>query len=105
LLETPSVWLIRPAKDSRQRLLFRFFFLLLFLLLLRYVLGIAWTGKCNRPAVWRPARRANAFRQIGESPGVTTVIDSMASCGGSGLPSFSVALIKTRNFPSGDHAG
>src|SRR5439155_8527101 len=32
-------------------------------------------------------------------------IDSMASCGGSGLPSFSVALMKTRNFPSGDHSG
>src|SRR5207302_10410380 len=32
-------------------------------------------------------------------------IGSMASCGGSGLPSFSVALMKTRNFPSGDHCG
>src|SRR5438552_3108866 len=32
-------------------------------------------------------------------------IDSMASCGGSGLPSFSGALMKTTNFPSGDHCG
>src|SRR5256714_6886875 len=32
-------------------------------------------------------------------------IESMQSCGGSGLPSFSVARVKTRYFPSGDQRG
>src|SRR6476660_5288552 len=32
-------------------------------------------------------------------------IESMQSCGGSGLPSFSVERVKTRYFPSGDQRG
>src|SRR2546426_146044 len=48
-----------------------------------------------------PAPFGNSVKE-NESPPASA---SMVSCGGSGLPSFSIARRKTRNLPSGDQLG